>query len=273
MSRRGVVLGVVVVVLGIGVALLQGTDVGALFQAERAQEPDGFVGQLAGRVSDVDAEARVLRVSDGPFALGSSTVVVDPAAEVRIDGKIGVLEEVRDGSRLRVCYEVRGTRRFARLLELPPSEVPCARAASTVPDDPPVSTSTPSSAPVSATAPATTSPPPDTPTQPPVTTPAAPARSLVNPSPSAPAPPRASAPPPAAASVTDAKREAAPAEHVVRPGPRPRRSDASTPPVSRPPAGERPATSPPPPTTREPSRQSISGGEDYGAVIDQVLRR
>jgi hypothetical protein len=243
MSRRGVVLGVVVVVLGIGVALLQGTDVGALFQAQRVQEPDGFVGQLAGRVSDVDAEARVLRVSDGPFALGSSTVVVDPAAEVRIDGKIGVLEEVRDGSRLRVCYEVRGTRRFARLLELPPSEVPCARAASTVPDDPPA------------------------------TTPAAPARSLVNPSPSAPAPPRASAPPPAAASVTDAKREAAPAEHVVRPGPRPRRSDASTPPVSRPPAGERPATSPPPPTTREPSRQSISGGEDYGAVIDQVLRR
>jgi hypothetical protein len=247
MSRRGVVLGVVVVLLVIGIALLLRTDIAGLFAAQQAQEPDGFAGQLAGRVSDVDLGGRVLRVSDGPFSFGASAVVVDPAAEVRIDGKIGVLEELRAGAPLRVCYEVRGARRFARLLELPPTDAPCPSAASattgTIEAAPAVSPAPAASpAPAMASSPATTSVPR-------TSTP----------------PRRASAPPPTVAPLTDARPDSAP---VSTPRPEERAKGAPRPSAPAP-APERPQT------TRESSSAGAGApaSDDYGAVIDQVLRR
>jgi hypothetical protein len=254
MSRRGVVLGVVVVLLVIGIALLLRTDVVALFAAHQAQEPDGFAGQVAGRVSDVDLGGRVLRVSDGPFSFGASAVVVDPAAEVRIDGKIGVLEELRAGARLRVCYEVRGARRFARLLELPPTDAPCPSTAS-------------------ATAPANESAPAAS---------AAPAAPAMESSPSTTSVPRTgtpsrrvSAPPPTVAPLTEARPESPPAHGE----PAARRADVPAtrpaPSVPAPRAEERAKVAPRTPATRESSTGGAGApaSDDYGAVIDQVLRR
>ena len=89
---------------------------------------DSDGGILEGSIRQLDAQAGVVRIVRGLLPFPASRVAIGPDAEIRVRDKIGVIEDLREGARIRVCYEVRDRTRWARAIEAPPAELPCLAA-------------------------------------------------------------------------------------------------------------------------------------------------
>jgi hypothetical protein len=239
-----IAISVAAVVGFIGAAVFAGYVPWPSFNA--GPEAVGVRGEAEGSIARVDSDSRVLTVARGIFDFSPMQVSVTRDTNVEVDGKIGAFGDLREGTALRICYEVQASGRWARAIQVPPSQVPCGALAAPAREEPVRPVAEPAVTPAPQVAAPIVAPPP----------------------PPAPAPAAASpAVRPDRAVVQTNRPAPAPAPIATRPAspPKARTQDAA------PPARTQPAESDEAPSRRldAPARS----GEDYGAVIDWLLKR
>lgn len=249
------------VVVGVGVAVLAGTPgvLPAWLAAADVAERSGTGSVLEGWVRRVD-EDRGVHVTRGLLPLSVTRVAIGADTDIRVHGKIGSIDDLREGMSVRICYTTGANGRSAIIVEVPPSDTAC-RTVTAKPGEP-----RPSDQPVAAE-----------------TTPSA--LPTLAPSPADARAPTMSAPAPTAAARAMPDAKPAP---VKSPTVAPRRSRRTvTPqvsaaptaaPVAQPPSTTRmqsaPEREPAGPATPPPARRETrEDGHDYGAVIDFLLSR
>ena len=249
MRRLGILFFAVLVVTA-GAALVAGPS-GMLpewLTGSEVVDASGTRGILEGWVREVDFEHRVVRVTRGLLPLAATEVAVGAETDIRVQDKIGSLEDLREGVHVRICYDVRDGGRSALSVDVPPSGASC-RVATAVSTEPGRSEE---SVPAASVSPVVEEPP---------------------------APARIDAPSPTAATdtpVTEVKAARTDRKRSARISPKrapaPRASVAPAPQPSAAPrahaAREEPAV-----TRALPSTPRETDGHDYEAVIDRVLRR
>lgn len=111
-------------------ALMVGLALAALgvelwFPPTRSSDPTsvpsatGPSGEIEGRVKRLEANTNTLYVSSGSFGLRATALAVGPETEIFVSDKVGGFGDLREGVRVRICYEVRSDVLLARAIEVP----------------------------------------------------------------------------------------------------------------------------------------------------------
>lgn len=78
--------------------------------------------EVEGTVKKVDSAARSVQVSSGILGLFGATLEVTDQTKIQVEGKDGVLSDIREGTKVKASYESRDGKNVATAIDVMPSK-------------------------------------------------------------------------------------------------------------------------------------------------------
>jgi hypothetical protein len=83
-----------------------------------AGAPQDHISELLGTVQAVDREVKALRVSQHVGNVPETMLLIADDTEVRVQGRVGSLADIQQGTRIRASYQARYGINLARSIEI-----------------------------------------------------------------------------------------------------------------------------------------------------------